>query len=360
MAEGTEVAGSLPLRAPHHLGAGELLTQRDGEEGVRLVVAVLDVEPRVELLDPAVLELECLDLGRDDGPLDAGAGPDHRGGTRVQGLDVLEVRGQPRAQRLGLADVDDPAVLVAEPVHTRVDRDLPWPGAVRRRVSHRSHPPAGGPTLAGGGTSTGQPSGSPPGGGPHPGRGRYVDGSAIGVTPLRGAPPWPGAVPRRVSHRGHPPAGGPTLAGGGTSTGQPSESPPSGGPHPGRGRYVDGSAIGVTPRRGAPPWPGAVPRRVSHRSHPPAGVATLAGGGTSTGRPRFHSRRRVGLPFERPTGMRRRRACLPQTSTTRTCLRSIGRSPGSGRLLRHVPVVAAGRARPSRRLPVRRCRPSLR
>ena len=156
VAEGAEVAGALALGPAHHLGAGELLTERDGQEGVRLVVAVLDVEPRVELLDPAVLELERFDLGRDDGPLDAGAGPDHRGRARVQGVDVLEVGGQPRAQRLGLADVDDPAVLVAEPVHPRVDRDLPWPGAVRRRVSHRGHPPEGAP----------------------PGRGRYVDGSA--------------------------------------------------------------------------------------------------------------------------------------------------------------------------------------
>ena len=60
---GAEVAGALALGAAHHLGPRELLAQGDREVGVGLVVAVLDVEPRVELLDPAVLELERLDLG---------------------------------------------------------------------------------------------------------------------------------------------------------------------------------------------------------------------------------------------------------------------------------------------------------
>ena len=92
---------------------------------LRLVVAVLDVEARVELLDPGVLELERLDLGAHDGPLDRRGRRDHRRRARVQRRDVLEVGRQPRAQRLGLADVDDPAVRVAETVDARVGRDLP-------------------------------------------------------------------------------------------------------------------------------------------------------------------------------------------------------------------------------------------
>src|SRR6478609_4091517 len=40
--------------------------------------------------------------------------------------------------------------------------------------------------------------------------------------------------------------------------------PGSTGISPGRGRYVDGSATGVTPRQGAPSRPGAVRRRVGH------------------------------------------------------------------------------------------------
>ena len=70
---GAEVAHALALGAAHHLQPRELLAQRDGEVRVGLVVAVLDVEARVELLDPGVLQLQRLDLGGDDGPLDAGA-----------------------------------------------------------------------------------------------------------------------------------------------------------------------------------------------------------------------------------------------------------------------------------------------
>ena len=71
MGVGPEVAGALALGAAHHLGPRELLAERHREVGVGLVVAVLDVEPRVVLLDPGVLELERLDLGGDHGPLDA-------------------------------------------------------------------------------------------------------------------------------------------------------------------------------------------------------------------------------------------------------------------------------------------------
>ena len=133
---GAEVPGALALGAAHDLGPRVLLAQGHREVRVGLVVAVLDVEPRVELLDPRVLELERLDLGADDGPLDAGPGAHHGRGAVVQGGDVLEVGGQPLPQVLGLADVDDPPVLVAEPVDPGVGRDLPRSRTVRRRVSH--------------------------------------------------------------------------------------------------------------------------------------------------------------------------------------------------------------------------------
>ena len=135
-----EVAGALALGAAHHLDPRELLAHRHGEVGVGLVVAVLDVEPRVVLLDPGVLELQRLDLGGDHRPLDAGRRGDHRLGARVQRGDVLEVGAQPRAQALRLADVDDAAVLVAEPVHPGLDRDLPGCGSVRRGVGHVANP----------------------------------------------------------------------------------------------------------------------------------------------------------------------------------------------------------------------------
>ncbi|CAM5574116.1 hypothetical protein SMICM304S_11676 [Streptomyces microflavus] len=139
----TEVAHALLLGAAHHLDAGELLVQRDGEVGIALVVPVLDVEPGVELLDPGVLQLERLDLGGDDRPLDGCGGRDHRARTRVEIGQVLEVVGHALAEVLGLPDVDHPAVLVAELVDPRGVGDLPRAGAVAGGVCHVSHPTCG-------------------------------------------------------------------------------------------------------------------------------------------------------------------------------------------------------------------------
>ena len=74
----TEVAHALGFLAAHDLHARELLVQRDREVRVALVVAVLDVEPGVELLDPGVLQLERLDLGGHHRPLHGGGRGDHR------------------------------------------------------------------------------------------------------------------------------------------------------------------------------------------------------------------------------------------------------------------------------------------
>ena len=110
------------LGAAHHHDPRVLLAHGDGQVGVALVVPVPDVEPRVELLDPGVLELERLDLGADHGPVDARRGGQHRLGARVQAGEVGEVGVQPLAEGLRLADVDDPAALVAEPVDARATR----------------------------------------------------------------------------------------------------------------------------------------------------------------------------------------------------------------------------------------------
>ncbi len=138
-----EVADALLLGAAHDLDTRELLVQRDREVGVALVVAVLDVEPGVELLDPGVLQLQRLDLGGDDGPLDGGGRGDHGAGPRVQAGEVLEVVGQALAQVLRLPDVDHPAVLVAEFVDPRGVGDLSRLGAVAGGVCHVSHPTCG-------------------------------------------------------------------------------------------------------------------------------------------------------------------------------------------------------------------------
>ena len=104
-----EVPGAAPLGAAHHHHPGVLLVERDREVGVALVVPVADVEPRVELLDPGVLQLERLDLGAHHGPVHPGGRPQHGLGPRVQAGEVGEVGVQPGPQVLRLADVDDPA-----------------------------------------------------------------------------------------------------------------------------------------------------------------------------------------------------------------------------------------------------------
>ena len=160
VAVGPEVAGALLLGTPADHHPRELVADRDREPGVGLVVAVLDVEPRVELLDPGVLQLERLDLGRDDGPLDAGGGRHHRGGALVQVADVLEVRREPGPEVLGLADVDDPALGVAEPVDAGLGRDRPGLGPVGQR------PPGGRVGRAAGTLQPYGPAGTPAGDSP--------------------------------------------------------------------------------------------------------------------------------------------------------------------------------------------------
>lgn len=130
-----EVAHALLLLAAHHLDARELLVHRHREVRVALVVAVLDVEPGVVLLDPGVLQLQRLDLGGHHRPFHGRGGRDHGAGARVQVRQVLEVVRQALAQALRLSDVDHPAVLVTEPVHPRGSPgSLPaWGGSWRGR-----------------------------------------------------------------------------------------------------------------------------------------------------------------------------------------------------------------------------------
>src|ERR1019366_3069852 len=105
-----------PFRAAHHHDPRVFLVHGHGQVGIALVVPVPDVEPRVELLDPGVLQLQRLDLGRDDRPVNAGGRAQHRLGARVQAGEIGEVGTQPGPEALGLADVNDPAAFVAEPV----------------------------------------------------------------------------------------------------------------------------------------------------------------------------------------------------------------------------------------------------
>src|SRR5699024_7865849 len=104
-----EITHSFPARAAVDHQAGVFLVEGDRQYRVGFVVAVADVEPRVELLDPVVFQLQRLDLGVDHRPLHLCGGGDHLPGPRVQAGDVGEVGGQPAAQVFGLADVDNAA-----------------------------------------------------------------------------------------------------------------------------------------------------------------------------------------------------------------------------------------------------------
>ena len=138
-----EVADALAFRTAHHHRTWDIVGKRHGEVGVALVVAVLDVEPRVELLDPVVFELKGLDLGRNDGPVDATCTAHHRLGAGVQRPDVGEVGVEPRTQVLRLADVDDPILRIAEPIDAGRFGDRARRGPITRGVYHGVQPTDG-------------------------------------------------------------------------------------------------------------------------------------------------------------------------------------------------------------------------
>src|SRR6185312_8155567 len=58
-----EIADTFATRPAVDHQPGKLLVEGDREHRIGLVVAVADVESRVELLDPVVFQLQCLDLG---------------------------------------------------------------------------------------------------------------------------------------------------------------------------------------------------------------------------------------------------------------------------------------------------------
>lgn len=133
---GAEGAVALGAGAAGDLRPRHLLPHRQHQVRVGLVVAELDVEPRVVLLDPGVLEGEGLHLGADHGPLDPVRGGDHAPGALVQHREVLEVVREPLAQVLGLADVDDSACGVAESVDAGTRRNRSRRRTVARRICH--------------------------------------------------------------------------------------------------------------------------------------------------------------------------------------------------------------------------------
>ncbi|GAB4002406.1 hypothetical protein GCM10029992_40540 [Glycomyces albus] len=84
--------------------------------------------------------MEGLDFGADHGPLDRPGGVDHAAGALVEAGLVGEIGVEPIAEVLGLADVDDPAVPVAETVDARFGWDRAGRGTVINCHKTRLYP----------------------------------------------------------------------------------------------------------------------------------------------------------------------------------------------------------------------------
>ena len=111
----------VPLAREHHPRVVVLDGDRDVRE--RLVVAQADVERRAVALDQVLLQVQRLDLGVRDDHLDVGDPLGQALDRRARVRRGLEVRAHARPQRLGLADVEHLAALVAEEVDARLRRE---------------------------------------------------------------------------------------------------------------------------------------------------------------------------------------------------------------------------------------------
>src|SRR3954451_7620650 len=114
---GAEVDAVAAVALAREVNPRELLVHRDGDERIGLVVAQADVEARAVLLDEVLLGQQRLGLGGDEDELDRVDRVDHLVGAARDRIG--EVAGDAFAQRLGLADVDDLALGVAEQVDAR-------------------------------------------------------------------------------------------------------------------------------------------------------------------------------------------------------------------------------------------------
>src|SRR5690606_25539442 len=123
-AERAEVGAAPAVLLAREVHAWEVLVEADADVGVGLVVAEADVEARPVALDEVLLGEQRLRLrlGRDE--LDVVDQGDHLGRAAVPAR-VAEVGGDPLADRLRLADVDDPPLGVAEQVDARSVREGP-------------------------------------------------------------------------------------------------------------------------------------------------------------------------------------------------------------------------------------------
>ena len=131
-----KITHSFAPRATIEESAWNGLPNGHREHGVGLVVAVHDVEARIEALNPRVLQLQRFDLAGYYGPLHRGCREHHLSGAGMQLRDVLEIVRQACAQVLCLAHIDNAAILVPELVNARISGDTPRRRAIGGGISH--------------------------------------------------------------------------------------------------------------------------------------------------------------------------------------------------------------------------------
>jgi len=115
---GPEVASGVVARAAHHLETGPRVVEAQPERDEVLVVAQLDVEARLVLLDEVVLEDRGFLLARRDDGLEIANRPlQEREKLPLVASPGLEITADPAAEALGLADVEEAAFFVLEEVN---------------------------------------------------------------------------------------------------------------------------------------------------------------------------------------------------------------------------------------------------
>ncbi len=114
----TVVRTSILAKAPGYIHARESFAERELYVGIRLVVAQQNIKARLFLLDEVIFECERFLIVGDDQVVDIHRFAHQRPGLRVLPAALMEIRTDPRAQVLRLADVDDLALGVLIEIHS--------------------------------------------------------------------------------------------------------------------------------------------------------------------------------------------------------------------------------------------------
>ena len=115
--EGSVVGATILAQAASHVNSRKTLAQSEFHVRVGFVIAQQDVEARLLLLDEIVLECQRLFIIGDDNVVDVDGLANERPGLCIQPPAFMKIRGNPGAQILCLADVDDFAFGVLVQVH---------------------------------------------------------------------------------------------------------------------------------------------------------------------------------------------------------------------------------------------------